>query len=73
MFEPREFYDPVEIMLGVMPAFERQTPVFTNFEQRVALMMTESAQSKNVLTIQQAHQLVWQDISEELLQVSSGR
>lgn len=73
MFDPHEFYDPMEIMLGVMPEFERQTPLFANFEQRVSLKMTENAQGNNSITLQQAHQLVWQDIAEELLQVSSKR
>jgi transcriptional regulator with XRE-family HTH domain len=71
MFEAREFYDPMEIMLGVMPELERQEPLFTSFEQRVTLKMTTGAHEKNAITIQQAHQLVWQDIAEELLQVSA--
>jgi hypothetical protein len=73
MFDPPEFYDPMEIMLGVMPEFERQVPLFANFEQRVTLKMTASAQENANITLQQAHQLVWQDIAEELLQVSSRR
>lgn len=71
MFDPHEFYDPVDIMLGVMPEFDRQAPLFTNFEQRVSLKMNARGQFSEAITIQQAHQLVWQDISEELLQVSS--
>ena len=70
MLEPQEFYDPMDIMLGVMPGLERQEPFFANFEQRVNLKMTSGALSQNAVTIQQAHMLVWQDIVEELLQVS---
>lgn len=73
MFDPVEFYDPVEIMLGVMPGLEHQEPLFANFEQRVTHKMTEGAHDRQVITIQQAHQLVWQDIAEELLQVSTRR
>ena len=73
MFDPSEFYDPMDIMLGVMPEFERQTPLFANFEQRVALKMTSRSREKETITIQQAHQLVWQDIAEELLQVPGRR
>jgi hypothetical protein len=69
MFDPHEFYDPVEIMLGVMPELERQEPLFADFEQRVTLKMTARMAGQNAITIQQAHQLVWQDIVEELLQV----
>jgi len=63
----------MDIMLGVMPEFERQVPLFANFEQRVTLKMTTRAQENAIITLQQAHQLVWQDIAEELLQVSSRR
>ncbi len=68
MCDPDEFRDPIEIMLGVMPELESQTPLFANFEQRVAFKMTERVQGRTSITIQQAHQLVWQDIAEELLQ-----
>ncbi|HEX7736332.1 MAG TPA: GAF domain-containing protein [Ktedonobacteraceae bacterium] len=71
MFDPDEFYDPMAIMLGVMPDFERQTPLFLNFEQRVTIKMNAHHQFNNAITIQEAHKMVWQDISEELLQVSS--
>lgn len=73
MFDAREFYDPMEIMLGVMPELERQEPYFTNIEQRVTLKMTEKSQEHNNITLQHARLLVWQDIAEELLQVSSRR
>ncbi len=73
MFDPSDFYDPMDIMLGVMPEFERQTPLFVNFEQRVSLKMTSRSREKETITIQQAHQLVWQDIVEELLQVPGRR
>ena len=72
MFDPQEFYDPMEIMLGVMPELERQEPLFANFEQRVTMKMTARTREQNVITIQQAHQLVWQDIAEELLQVPTS-
>lgn len=71
MFDPQEFYDPMDIMLGVMPELERQEPLFANFEQRVTFKMTTGALEQNVITIQQAHLLVWQDVVEELLQIST--
>jgi len=67
LFNQDEFYRPAEIMLRVMPPLEQQIPYFANFEQRVALKFSAAAQRKSVLTRQQAHQLVWQDIEEELL------
>lgn len=73
MFDPPEFYDSPEIMLGVMPDLEHQEPLFVNFEQRSTLKMTARAHEGEVITIQQAHQFVWQDIAEELLQAFSKR
>lgn len=73
MFDANEFYDPMDIMLGVMPELERQEPLFANFEHRVTAKMTEGTLEKSVITIQQAHLLVWQDIADELLHVTSKR
>ena len=71
MFEPHEFYEPADIMLGVMPDFELQEPVFANFEQRVTRKFAEAAQEKHELPLLEAHKLVWHDIAEELLYVTS--
>lgn len=71
MLDPSEFYEPSEIMLGVMPTFAVQEPYFANFEQRVTRKFAEAAANESEMNIQLAHQLVWQDIAEELLQASS--
>lgn len=73
MFEPHEFYDPADIMLGVMPDFELQEPVFANFEQRVTRKFAEAAPEKREMTLPLAHRLVWHDIAEELLRVASRK
>jgi transcriptional regulator with XRE-family HTH domain len=70
LFEPHEFYDASEIVLGVMPPLAQQTPCFANFEQRVSRTFEQVQQHGAGITIQQAHQRVWQDIAEELLQIS---
>lgn len=73
MFDPSEFYDPSEIMLGVMPTFSLQEAYFANFEQRVSRKFAEAAHKNSDINIRLAHQSVWQDIAEELLEVSSKR
>ena len=60
-------------MLGVMQTYAVQEPYFSNFEQRVSRKFTEAALNKSDMNIQLAHQLVWQDIAEELLDISSKR
>lgn len=69
LFNPTEFYDPTEIMLRSMPSLPQQLPYLTNFEQRVALKFESALVQKSSLTLQQAHQCVWQDIEEELLRL----
>ncbi len=53
MFDPSEFYDPSEIMLGVMPDFSRQVPHFANFDQRVSLKFAEAARNNCDMNIRQ--------------------
>jgi hypothetical protein len=69
LFEPDEFYNPSEIMLGVMPPLGLQTPYFASFEQRFSLKFAEAEVRKSSMNFQQIHLSVWQDIAEELLQV----
>ena len=68
LFEPEEFYNPSDILLGVMPPLAQQQPYFANFEQRVSRKFEEALSNGDGITLQQAHQSVWQDIAEELLQ-----
>src|SRR5579883_2259958 len=70
LFRPEEFYDSTDIMLGVMPSLAQQLPYFENFDQRVALKFEEARLRRTTMTIQQASLRVWQDIAEELLQIS---
>jgi len=70
LFRPEEFYDAADIMLGVMPPLAQQLPYFEKIEQRVKLKFEEARLRKETITIQQASLYVWQDIAEELLQIS---
>lgn len=73
LFDPGEFYDSTDIVLSVMPGFALQAPHFANFEQRVSLKFAEATLRKSSITLHLAHQRVWQDIAEELLQVPAGK
>lgn len=70
MFEKEEAYPAEEIELQVMPPYAQQLPFFHTFKRRVSLKYAEAAQAEQTVTLQQVHQLVWQDIEEELLQLS---
>lgn len=70
IFEPSEFYDIGAINLGVMPSEKMQAPYFRDFNQRVSRKLTEAAPlQQRRLGLQEAHQLIWQDLEAELLQV----
>jgi transcriptional regulator with XRE-family HTH domain len=67
-FEPKEFYEPQDIELFVMPNQEEQKKYFSNFRQRVAKTMVDGARNKQPVNNIQAEQIVWQQLEEELLQ-----
>lgn len=69
LFEPHEFYDSNEIMLGVMPPLAQQAQHFVNFDQRVTRKLGEAQSSGAGMAFLQAQQSVWQDIAEELLRI----
>jgi len=69
IFEPGEFFDFNEIELGIMPPYACQLPYLVGYNQRVLRKMVEANRVGQQLAVQQAHQLVWQDLEEVLLQV----
>jgi hypothetical protein len=72
-FEPEEFYEPCQIELSVMPNQEVQKKYFANFRQRVANLMIEGSINKQPINNLEAERLVWQQLEEELLQLSVQR
>jgi transcriptional regulator with XRE-family HTH domain len=72
-FEPEEFYEPCQIELSVMPNQEVQKKYFANFRQRVASLMIEGSINKQPINNLEAERLVWQQLEEELLQLSVHR
>ncbi|HLI68373.1 MAG TPA: GAF domain-containing protein [Ktedonobacteraceae bacterium] len=69
IFEPVEFYRLEDIDLRIMPSEEKQAPYFRDFNQRVSQKFAEAVAAHRQITLQEARQLVWQDIEVELLQV----
>jgi GAF domain-containing protein len=70
LFQPAEFYDPNEIELGRMPAIALQAPYFADFDRRIAKKHAEIQANHGSINSQLAHQYVWQDIADELLNLS---
>lgn len=69
-FEPEEFYEPHEIELRVMPNQEIQKKHFADFRQRVANTMIEASRNKQPISSIVAEHIIWQQLEEELLQIS---
>ncbi len=71
-FAPEEFYDPQCIELRVIPLHDVQRKQFANFRQRVAQAMIKAAQKGQPINNIQAEQLIWQQLEEELLELSAS-
>lgn len=69
IFEPDEFFGLADLDLQLMPEYELQVPYFQNFNQRVSRKFTDALTQSTHISLQDARQLVWQEIEEELLQV----
>lgn len=65
-FEPKDFYELKDIELRMMPPHSAQKAYFSNFRQRVT-----SAMMKHPMPNTKAEQLVWEQLEEELLQLSA--
>jgi hypothetical protein len=70
IFEAEETFDLQEIELKIMPSYAQQHPYFAGYHFRVTRKMVEANEQGKPITLQQARQLVWQDLEEILLQVS---
>jgi len=69
IFEQEETFDLKDIELGIMPPYAAQHPYFADYNRRVSQKLVEANTRGESLTVQQARQLVWQDIEEILLRV----
>jgi GAF domain-containing protein len=69
-FEPEEFYEPQDIQLRIMPSHSIQKLYFADFRQRVANTLRDSIGTDRPLDNIEAEQLVWQQLEEELIELS---
>ncbi len=70
IFEPEEAFSSSEIALEVMPPCEQQYPYFVGYHERVSRKLIEAETAGHPITLQQARQLIWQDLEELLFQVT---
>lgn len=72
LFEAEDCFAAEDIELNIMPAYTLQHPYFTGFTRRFLRKYAEkSAEEEHPVSSFQVRQLVWQDLEEVLLQVST--
>ncbi|HLG64289.1 MAG TPA: GAF domain-containing protein [Ktedonosporobacter sp.] len=69
-FEHGEFFDLQDVELGIMPSIQLQQERIAKFQQRVTQQMIRTVQNGQPITRPKAELLVWQELEEELLQIS---
>lgn len=69
IFKPEEFYQLSDIDLGMMPSEDAQIPYFRDFHQRISQKFADALLTENRITLQEARELVWQDLEDELLRI----
>ena len=72
-FEPEDFYEPEDIALCVLPYHDEQKSYFASFRQLVKTALKEAAQKNKPINTVEAEMQVWQQLEEELIQVSANR
>jgi hypothetical protein len=68
-FTEQQFYPPEWIDLRIMPPFPTQQRLLVTLQQRITQMMQETSAPSHSLRRNEAEQLAWQQIEEELLQL----
>ena len=69
LFEAEDFYTVSDINLRLTPSYERQIPLFRNFNQRVSQKFAEELRAGRQIALQDARLAVWRDIEAELLDI----
>ena len=72
-FEPEDFYEPEDIALCVMPYHNEQKEYFAPFRYLVSKALKEAAQNNEPINNTEAEMRVWQQLEEQLIQVSASR
>lgn len=68
-FSPDNFYEPAQIMLQTMPAFQEQQPYLSAFQQRIAATLKTAFSTNRIISYLEAQQHVCSQIAEELAQL----
>ena len=71
VFPPDHFFELSQIQLWLMPSPQIQDKTLATFQQRVNVLMKEAYTSSQAVTRAQIEQQVWQEMEEELLEVSN--
>lgn len=71
-FEPEDFYEPEDIALCVMPYHNQQKQYFAPFRHLVSNAIREAAQNNNPINTIEAEMRVWQQLEEQLIQLSAN-
>lgn len=71
VFPPELFFEPPQIQLWLMPTPEIQDRTLATFQQRVNAHMREAYTTSQAVTRAQIEQQVWQQMEEELLEISN--
>ncbi|GCE11960.1 hypothetical protein [Tengunoibacter tsumagoiensis] len=70
-FSPDTFYEPAQIMLQTMPAFQEQQPYLAAFPQRIAATLKTVFSTNRIISYLEAQQHVCSQIAEELARLPS--
>jgi len=66
-FESEDFYRPEQLSLSVMPTQWEQEDRLSTFRQRVATLLTQTAQRQQPIDVAQAELQIWQQFAGEFL------
>jgi len=72
-FEPEDFYEPEDIALCVLPYHDEQKEHFASFRYMVKAALKEASRNKKRMDTIEAEMLVWQQLEEQLIQVSADK
>lgn len=73
VFEPEDFYEPEDIALCVLPYHDEQKEYFAPFRYMVSKAIKEAAQNNKPINNVEAEMRVWQQLEEQLIQISANR
>jgi GAF domain len=68
--EHESFFQLESIALGVIPPLEHQLPLLQSVQPRVVQLLLQATRQYHFLTKQQAEHMIWQEVEEELLNLT---